>query len=411
MELGGTEMQARPFEGINILDFTWTGTGPFSLNPLAFYGATIIKVESRARPDALRSLGPFKDGIAAPEQSYYFAYCQMGKRYNITLNMDNPQGKELAERLVAWADIVADSYATGTMEKWGLDYDNLKKINSDIIMFRTCMHGHTGPLAKHHGQGFILTALSGVDSILGWPDRAPAGAFGALTDFIAPQFNTICLIAALDYRRRTGKGQYIDQSQHEAAMQLITPLILDYTVNQRDFTPNCNRLAYAAPHGIYRCLGDDRWCAIAVFSDDEWESFCEVIGDRALAADSRFATLSSRKQNEDELDKIVEEWTVKHSPQEVMDLMQASGVAAGAVADAKDQAEDPQLRHYHFFEEQEHPVIGKIPFYHGPCFRLSETPYEIGRATMIGEHNEYVYTKLLGLSDEEWVRLMADGVI
>ena len=411
MDMEDTEVQMPPFEGINILDFTWTGTGPFSLNPLAFYGANIIKVESRERPDALRSLGPFKDGIAAPEQSYYFAYCQTGKRYNITLNMSHPKAKKLVERLVTWADIVADSYATGTMEKWGLDYNNLKKIKPDIIMLRTCMHGHTGPLAGHHGQGFSLTALSGVDSILGWPDRPPAGAFGALTDFIAPQFNTICLIAALDYHRRTGKGQYIDQSQHEAAMQLITPLILDYTANQRDITPRCNRLDYAAPHGIYRCRGEDRWCAIAVFTDDEWKSFCKVIDQPALVRDARFATLSLRKQNEDELDGIVEEWTVKHYPREVMDLMQASGVAAGVVADAKDQAEDPQLRHYNFFEERDHPIIGKIPFYHGPCFRLSETPYEIGRATMIGEHNEYVFTELLGLSDEEWAHLMAEGVI
>ena len=335
----------------------------------------------------------------------------MGKRYNITLNLAHPKGKELARKLVAWADIVADSFATGTMERWGLDYDNLKKIKPDIIVLRTCMHGHTGPLAGHHGQGFVLTALSGFDAITSWPDRAPAGVFGALTDFIAPQFNAISLISALDYQRRTGKGQYIDQSQHEAAMQLIAPLILDYTVNQRDFTANGNRLAYAAPHGIYRCQGDDRWCAIAVFTDDEWHSFCRVIGNPALAEEPRFATLLNRKQNEDELDKLVEDWTITRSPEEVMSLMQASGVAAGVVANAKDQAENPQLKHYQFFEEREHPVIGKIPFYHGPCFRLSGTPYEIGRATMIGEHNEYVYTKLLGLSDEEWAQLMAEGVI
>ena len=404
-------MPRRPFEGINILDFTWTGTGPFTLNPLAFYGATIIKVESRERPDALRSLGPFKDGIAAPENSYYFAYCQMGKRYNITLNLAHPKGKELARKLVAWADIVADSLSTGTMEKWGLDYDNLKKIKPDIIMLRTCMHGHTGPLAGHHGQGFVLTALSGFDAIASWPDRAPSGVFGALTDFIAPQFNAISLISALDYRRRTGKGQYIDQAQHEAAMQLIAPLILDYTVNQRDFTANGNRLAYAAPHGIYRCQGDDRWCAIAVFTDAEWASFCRVIGKPTLAERPEFATLLSRKQNEDELDNLVEAWTITRSAEEVMSLMQASGVAAGVVANAKDQAGNPQLKHYQFFEEREHPVIGKIPFYHGPCFRLSETPYEIGRATMIGEHNEYVYTELLGLSDEEWAQLISEGII
>jgi benzylsuccinate CoA-transferase BbsF subunit len=404
-------MENRPFEGIKILDFTWTATGPFTLNPLAFYGATIIKVESRERYDALRSLGPFKDGNPRPENSYYFTYCQVGKRYNISLNMSHPRGIELAKKLVSWADVVADSYATGTMERWGLDYENLKKIKPDIIMFRTCMHGHTGPLAKQHGQGFILTALSGVDSLISWPDRAPSGAFGALTDFIAPQFNTITLIAALDYKRRTGKGQYIDQSQHEASMQLISPLILDYTVNRRDFTANGNRSDYAAPHGIYRCNGDDRWCAIAVFTDEEWKSFCSVIGNPSLANNTRFASLSDRKQNEDELDRLVEKWTLKHTPQEVMNLMQSSGVAAGVVSNGKDQAEDPQLAHYNYFEEMEHPTVGRIPFYHGPPFRLSDTPYEIDRATLIGEHNDYVYTQLLGIPDEEWVQLINEGVI
>ena len=215
----------------------------------------------------------------------------------------------MIKKLVAWADIVADSYSTGTMERWGLDYEGVKKIKPDIIMMRTCMHGHTGPLSKQHGQGFILTALSGVDALISWPDRAPSGAYGPFTDYIAPQFNTICLIAALDYRRRTGKGQYIDQSQHEAAMQVISPLILDYTVNQRDIAPCGNRLSYAAPHGIYRCKGEDRWCAIAVFTDEEWASFCKVIGKPALAKDPRFATLLKRKENEDALDKLVEAWT------------------------------------------------------------------------------------------------------
>jgi benzylsuccinate CoA-transferase BbsF subunit len=273
------------------------------------------------------------------------------------------------------------------------------------------MHGHTGPLAKHHGQGFVLTALSGFDAITSWPDRAPSGVFGALTDFIAPQFNTICLISALDYRRRTGKGQYIDQSQHEAAMQLIAPLILDYTLNGRDYKPSGNHSSYAVPHGIYRCKGEDNWCAIAVFTEDEWNTFCKVIGNLSLLQDSRFATFSSRKENEDELDRIVEAWTSRQDKEKIMHLLQASGVAAGIVSNAKDQAIDPQIAHYHYFETVEHPTIGKIPFYHGPPFRLSETPYELGRATLIGEHNDYVYTQLLGLSDDEFATLVAEGVI
>ncbi len=404
-------MANRPFEGINILDFTWTATGPHTINPLAFYGATVIKIESRARFDALRSLGPFKDGIPEPERSYAFAYSQSGKRYNITLNMGTPRGMEIVRKLVAWADIVADSYSTGTMERWGLDYENLKKIRPDIIMLRTCMHGHTGPLSKQHGQGFILTALSGVDSLISWPDRAPAGAYGPFTDYIVPQLNTISLLAALDYRRRTGKGQYIDQSQHEATLGLIAPLILDYTVNQRDITGCGNRLSCAAPHGIYRCQGEDRWCAIAVFTDEEWAGFCKVIGQPSLAQDSRFDTLLKRKENEDELDRLVEAWTGQRSPEEVMRLMQQSGVAAGLVSSARDMASDPQMKHYNFFEEIEHPVQKTIPFSHGPGFRLSEETYEIGRSNLLGEHNDYVYTKLLGFSDEEFAGLIAEGVI
>ena len=297
------------------------------------------------------------------------------------------------------------------MEKWGLNYENLKQIRPDIIMLRTCMHGHTGPLSKQHGQGFILTALSGVDSLISWPDRAPSGAYGPFTDYIAPQLNTLSLIAALDYRRRTGKGQYIDQSQHEATLGLIAPLLLDYTVNQRDITGGGNRLPNAAPHGIYRCQGDDRWCAIAVFTDEEWASFCRVIGQPYLSRDPRFNTLPKRKQNEDALDSLVEAWTSQRSPEDVMQLMQTSGVAAGLVANARDMAEDPHLKHYHFFEDCEHPAQGNIPFGHGPGFRLSDDAYEIGRSNLLGEHNNYVYTELLGFSDEELASLVAEGVI
>jgi benzylsuccinate CoA-transferase BbsF subunit len=405
------DKMTRPFEGINILDFTWTATGPATLNPLAFYGATVIKVESRTRFDSLRALGPFKDSIPDPEHSYAFAYHQAGKRYGITVNMGTAKGMEIIRKLIKWADIVADSLSAGTLEKWGLDYEGIKKIKPDIIMLRTCMHGHSGPLARQHGVGFILTALTGVDSLISWSDRAPSGAYGPFTDYIVPQLNTICLLSALDYHRRTGKGQYIDQSQHEASIALLAPLILDYTANHRDFSGGGNRLPNAAPHGIYPCKGNDRWCAIAVFTDEEWASFCRVIGRPSLAGDPNFATLSKRKENEDALDKLVEVWTSLHSSEDVMKLMQQAGVAAGLVSNAKDQAEDPQLNYYNFFEEREHPVQKKVPFMHGPGFRLSEESYEVGRANLIGEHNDYVYTKLLGYSDDEFAQLIAEGVI
>ncbi len=407
----GANMTSLPFEGVNVLDFTWAGVGPHSVNYLTFYGATVIKAESKEHPDALRTLGPFKDGIPNLERSYFFAFTQSAKRYDITLNLGHPKGMELVKRLVGWADVVVDSFAGGAMEKWGLDYDNLKEIKPDIIMLRTCMHGHTGPLAEQHGQGFILTALSGLDAVTGWPDRPPAGLYGAFTDHIAPLFNAASLIAALDYRRRTGKGLCIDQSQHESVLHWVIPLLLDYTVNQREPKANGNRLAYAAPHGIYRCQGDDRWCAIAVFTDDEWASFCNAIENPTLAKDPKFATLLNRKENEAELDSIVEEWTIKHAPEEIMGHLQKAGVAAGVVANSKDQAEDLQLEHYQFFHRREHPEIGEAPIYHGPIFRLSKTPYKLGRPPLMGEDNAYVYTKILGIPDEEFVQLLAEEVI
>jgi benzylsuccinate CoA-transferase BbsF subunit len=406
----GAAMKSRPFEGLNVLDFTWAGVGPHSVNYLGYYGATIIKVESQKRPDVLRSLAPFKDGIPGVERGYYFAFTQVARKYDITLNLDHPKGLELVKRLVAWADVVADSWATGGMEKAGLDYENLKKIRPDIIMLRTCMHGHTGPLAKQHGHGFILTALSGLDEITGWPDRPPSGLYGAFTDHIAPLFNSLSLVAALDYRRRTGKGVYIEQSQHESVLHWVAPLMLDYVVNHRERHGTGNRLPYAAPHGVYRCAGEDRWCAIAVLTDAEWASFCRVIGKTSLIDDPRFAILLKRKENEDELDRLVEEWTTKHSAEEVMSSLQEAGVAAGIVSNSKDQAEDPQLKHYEFFHEMEHPETGKLSSYHGPLFRLSKLSYEMARPPMLGEHNDYVYTKLLGMSDEEFVDLMQEGV-
>ena len=404
-------MKSRPFEGVNILDFTWAGVGPSSGSYLGYYGATIVKVESQTRPDILRTLGPFKDGIFSVDRSYHFLYVQMAKRYAITLNLGHPGAMEVVKKLVAWADIVVESFATGTVEKMGLDYDHLKKMKPDIIMLRTCMHGHTGPLARQHGQGYILTGLSGMDAITGFPGSPAGGLYGPFTDHIAPLFNSMTLIAALDYRRRTGKGIYIDQSQHESILQWVTPLILNWTVNHKEPQTNGNRLSYAAPHGVYRCQGDDRWCAIAVLNDKMWESFCRVIGDPALASNAEFDTLLKRKKNEDALDKIVEEWTARHTSDEVMERMQKAGVAAGKVSNAKDQAEDPQLKHYQFFNRLEHPVAGALSFYHGPLFRLSKLPFEIARPPMVGEHNEYVYTKLLGLSDEEFVQLITDEVI
>jgi benzylsuccinate CoA-transferase BbsF subunit len=403
-------MSKQPFEGINVLDFTWAGVGPFTVNYLAYFGATVVKVENNRRPDVTRTNPPYKDGIPGVDRSIYFAWSNPTKKYDITIDLNNARGVGLAKRLVGWADIVVESFLPGTLEKWGLGYEDLKKIKPDIIMLRTCMHGQTGSLAKHPGLGFVLTSLAGYNLITGWPDRGSSELYGAYSDYIAPLFGGLSVIAALDYRQRTGKGQCLDLAQHEVAIQFMSPLILDSAVNHREPVRNGNCCSYAAPHGAYRCQGNDRWCAISVFTDEEWKSFCAVIGNPGWTAEPKFATMLGRVKHSSELDKLVEEWTVNHTAEEVMTRMQDAGVPAGVVANAKDMAEDVQLKHYNYYHELDHPYLGKGALYQTPAFRLTDATARVSLPPSLGEHNEYVCTKILGISDDEFAGLVQDGV-
>ncbi|MFC2021147.1 CaiB/BaiF CoA transferase family protein [Chloroflexota bacterium] len=391
-------MGKKLLEGIRVIDITVHVTGPLTTQALSDFGAEVIKIETKSR---------FIGQVDDINNLYQCANCKL----SITLNFTSPKGLELAHRLISQADIVVDNLAGGTLQRRGLGYEDLKKVKPDIIMLSTCMQGQTGPHHTHGAVGHRLTALSGFNQISGWPDREP-GWLGAYTDYIAPRYNVIAILAALDYRRRTGKGQYLDMSQNETGLQFLSPLILDYSVNKRVANRMGNKYPTAAPHNAYCCLGEDRWCAIAVFTDEEWQSFCEVIGNPPLAKEPRFATLLARKENEEELDRLVNEWTVTRSAEEVMSLMQAAGVAAGVVETAEDQMDkDPQFKHRHFFWELEYPGIEKYNSNMGTYFKLSKTDFATRRAHLLGEDNDYVFKSLLGMSDEEITGLVNEGVI
>ncbi|MFC1965428.1 CaiB/BaiF CoA transferase family protein [Chloroflexota bacterium] len=402
-------MPKKLLEGIKVADFTQVFTGPLTTKTLADYGAEVIRIEGKTRYDSERVARPFKDDIAGLNRGGSFNQYSTGK-LSITLNLTRPKGIEIAKKFVAWADIVVENYAGGTMERMGLGYEVLKKVNPDIIMLSSCMMGQTGPYAKLPGFGAQLTGLSGFNNIAGWPDREPP-YLGTYTDYIAPHFHVLAVLAALDYRRRTEKGQYLDMSQYENGVHFIAPLILDCAVNQRIHCRTGNHHPYAAPHGAYRCRGDDRWCAIAVLTDDNWQSFCKIIGNMPWVRDIKFSTLLARKKSEDELEKLVEEWTVNYTAEEVMTMMQSAGIPAGIVQNGEDLLEhDPQLRYRHFFAELDHPEIGK---YHASrqSFVLSKSPYELRRAPLLGEHNEYALKDILGLSDDEISKLTIEGVV
>jgi len=403
-------MQKQVFEGVKVADFAWVGVGPQVGRELAEHGATVVRVESHRVPDSLRTFPPFLEGESGIDRSA-FGVAYNTNKYSVAMDLSKPRGVALAKQLVAWADLVTESFTPGTMANFGLDYESCKKIKPDIIYFSTCQMGQTGPLKNFGAYGMFGTTYAGFSNLLGLPDREPLPIFNNYSDFIAPWYLTSTVIAALIRKKRTGKGMYIEQSQVEAGVTFLGPTILDYIVNGRIAKRMGNKDKYMAPHGIFPCSGDDRWVAIAVTDETEWEAFCRVINNPALSTDKKFSTFLNRKKNEEELNILIEEWTKDHSPEDIMTIMQDGGVPCGMVEAAEDLFKDPQLKHRDHFRFLEHPVIGKHA-YNAPAYRLSKTPNDIHKAgPCLGEDIEYVYKEILGLTDDDISDLFVEGVI
>jgi benzylsuccinate CoA-transferase BbsF subunit len=396
------------FQGIKIADFSWTGVGPGTARYFADHGATVVKVENSDHPDVIRVSAPYKDDIAGIDRSSYWANYNCNK-LGITLDLNTPGGSAIAERMIHWADIFIESFTPGVIKKFGLDYESIKDLNPALIYASTSQMGQTGPYSRYSGFGMQAAAIAGFAGITGWPDLAPDTPFLSYTDFVAHRYLIISIIVALLHRKKTGRGQYIDQSQAESGLQFLIPPLLDFQINGTSVTRNGNRDPHAAPHGAFRCAGDDRWCVIAVFNDTEWQILCAAMGKPDLAHDPKFCTLSRRKDNEDELEAIIEAWTIHLPAETVMNTLQGAGVAAGIVETAEDMHNDPQLKHRHHFWVYDHPVVGPHTV-EAPALQLSKTPAkQYRRAPCMGEHNEYVCTKILGISDEEFVEMLAGG--
>jgi len=397
------------FKGIKVVDFSWYAVGPQTARYLGDHGAEVIRVESSVSPDGLRRVGPFRDGVNGMNRSGYFNN-QNPNKYGISLNLKLPGAVKIARKLVARADIITESFTPGVMERFGMGYEDLVKTRPDIIMISMGAQGRGGPYSHHSAFGHVQQALSGVNHLTGWPDGYPTGVHGPYTDFFVPHIAAMSLIGALEYRNRTGKGQYIELSQLEASIHCLETAILDYTVNDVEQCRIGNRHPQASPHGVYRCPGDDRWCAIAVFTDEEWLNFCRVIGSPPWTGDPRFNTLEGRLEHADELDCLVEEWTCRNKAEQIMNMMQAAGVAAGVVQTSQDLHADPQLKHRNHYWVLNHTEIGPST-YDRPSFKLSRTPSQ-GRmpAPCISEHTQYICSELLGISDEEFIELLTDGV-
>ena len=399
--------KGRSLEGINILEMAWVIAGPITGKYLVDNGATVVRVESMARPDMLRVSEPYKDNKPGINRSAMFAYYNSNK-HSMSLNIKHPRAMEVLHRLVKWADVVTENFAPGKMEDFGLGYEVLKRIKPDIIMVRLSIQGQTGPHSGHPGYGVVAAGLAGITGLTGWPDRIPSTPVAGYTDLILPRFAAAMVLAALDYKRRTGRGQCIDAAQFEATQQFLIPAILDYTVNGNDTARQGNRCPYAAPHNAYRCRGEDRWCVISVFTDDEWKTLCQVMGDPALALNPNFSTLLARKQNEEKLDGIINQWTALQEAEEVALRLQEKGVPAGVVQNAQDLLKDPQLSR--IFWRLEHPELGLVHDL-GQAFVMSKPGGDFCTpAPCLGEHTEYVSRNFLEMTDEEFMDLFSSGV-
>ncbi len=394
--------------GVKVVEFGAYAAGPCISKYLANFGARVVHVESRQRPDGFRlQYPPFKDGQVGLNRSGCFAFFNDSK-HGVTLHLKNSEGLKLAYRLIDWADIVIENMRPGVISRLGLGYETLRERKPNLIMLSTSNMGQTGPHATHPGFGSQLSSLSGFTHLIGEPDGPPFFLYGPYIDFVAVGFGGIAVLAALDHRRRTGAGAYIDLSQYETGVQFISSAMLDYSANGAIANRDGNRDAMAAPHGCYPCT-DDEWCVISCWDDQEWERLCHAAEHSSWLSDARFVTLRQRKENEKDLNQLIGAWTREHSAEHLMWRLQTRGVHAAKTNSIQDLFTDPQIAFRNIWQKQEHPEMGDQA-YRMVSYELGETPGSVrGAAPCLGADNEEVFCGWLGLSAREYEELSEQG--
>jgi benzylsuccinate CoA-transferase BbsF subunit len=338
------------------------------------------------------------------EGNEVFCALNVGKQ-SIALNLKNPEGLTISKRLIQWADLVLENFAPKAMRGFGLDYESMATEKPNLVMVSACMNGQTGPHRNYPGFGSQGSALGGFTLLTGYPDREPVGPYGTITDALAPRFCATAMAAALMYLRRTGRGVHIDLSQVEVAQYALSPWLLDYAVNGHILENMGNRSPRTAPHGAFPCRGENRWVALATWSDEEWARLSEIIG----LDDPSLAAVEARLARVDEVEAAVTAWTLNQTREEVAEGLQDEGIEAVPVQDWQDLLDDPQLAARGHFEHMEHAVVGECWYSHNG-FRLSDAPARYSRPSpTLGEHTDEVLSEILGLSAAAIAELKASG--
>ena len=399
-------------DGVRVTDFCWLGAGAYATKILADFGADVIKIETSDRLDSLRMAAPYKDGKPGINRSGYFADRNSSKR-SLSLDMKHPDALPIARRLIESSDIVANNFTPGVMERFGLGYEQVRDIKPDIIYLSMSMNGSSGPERDFLGYGASMVALTGLQALTGEPERDGTGPGTNYPDHVPnPCHAAFALLAALRHRRRTGQGQFIDLAQIEPTIALLGPTLLDRTINGRNAKRIGNAHPYAAPHGVYPTEGDDRWIALAVTSDHQWQALVGVLGHPVWSSSPQWATAESRYRERARLDAELARETSTRQAMPLMNALQRAGVAAGVVQNAKDVLlSDPQLAHRGHWITLDHPEMGST-VYNAPPFRLSRSGTRLrGPAPLLGQHTREVLSGLLGLDDEQIGELQRRGAL
>lgn len=413
VELSAAQPATLPLDGLKVLDLSWVVAGPMIGRALADFGATVIRVESSTRIETARQMMPWYGGVRGPQNSSLYVTCNAGK-LGMTIDLQTDQGRDIVRRLAAWSDVVVESFSPGLLSRWGLDYASLSAGREDLIMLSTSLMGQTGPYARLAGYGNVGAALSGFQDAVGWPDRPAVGPFGPYTDYLGPRCSIATLLSALDRRRRTGLGCYIDVAQVEAGVFFLSPELAHYHLTGAIVQRMGNADRDFAPHGVYRCADEDgasRFAAIAATSDEQWAALARVIGRPDLTADPQLANAQGRSARAADLDAAIGAWTASRWAADVERELQAAGVASHVSATSADFCSDPQLIHRGHLVSVPDPLHGTAVV-EGPRYLLSDTPGVVARsAPIFGQDNAYVLTEILGMSDQEVAELDALGVL
>jgi len=427
---------AGSLEGLKVISLGSAWAGPYCGRMFSELGAQVFRIQdflqARERTaavtppetaeafkkDQLRRGVPeeliTKEGIVYPAYMENYTPQNLG----VGINIGSEKGKELFKDLVKISDIVIDGFSPTVMIRLGLDYSVLKEIKPDIIMISIPALGMTGPDMEMRAFGNGIEQSAGLPSITGYTGGPPHRSANYIADAMSAVFAATAILAAVNYRRKTGKGQYIDLAQAEVVTSMMGEAAMDYSMNKRVARPTGNRHPHYAPHGCYRCKGDDKWVAIAVTSEEEWQSFCAAIGDPEWSRDGKFSDVLGRQKNQDELDKLIEDWTIGHDHYAVQGILQKAGVAAGAVVSLEESILfDPQIKDRETYQYLRYAPgrswpQGRVdPVFRVP-WKMPGTPTSLTRpAPYSGEHNDYVFGELLGMSKEDMDKLAGEDVI